>query len=100
MTAKLIVLGVVAAALATNGAAASTEAPLAGKIVFSSTRDNLTVSPQLNAGEIYLMNPDGTDVQRLTNNLDGDAFATLNPDGNGKIVFDSNRNRAPDEALN
>jgi Tol biopolymer transport system component len=103
MTAKLIVLGVVAAALATSGAAASTEGPLAGKIVFSSTRDNLTVEPPLsalNAGEIYLMNPDGTDVQRLTNNLDGDAFGTLNPDGNGKIVFDSNRNRLSSDALN
>ena len=100
MTSKLIVLSVIAVALATSGAAASTEAPLADRIAFSSTRDRLTVSPALNAAEIYLMNADGSGVQRLTENLDGDAFATLNPDGNGKIVFDSNRNRAPDEALN
>src|SRR5918994_1775101 len=100
MTSKLIVLSVIAVALATSGAAASTEAPLADRIAFSSTRDRLTVSPALNAAEICLMNADGSGVQRLTENLDGDAFATLNPDGNGKIVFDSNRNRAPDEALN
>ena len=41
-------------------------------------------------GEIYLINPDGTDPQRLTNNTYGDAFPTLSPDGK-KIVFDSNR---------
>jgi TolB protein len=67
-------------------------------IAFSSTRDNPTGNPLL-AGEIYLMNPDGTNPRRLTENTDGDAFAALSPDGK-KIVFDSNRNRAEGEPLN
>ncbi len=59
-------------------------------IAFTSTRDNPTANPPLLAAEIYLMNPDGTDARRLTNNAYGDAFPTLSPDGK-KIVFDSNR---------
>src|SRR5262249_23644030 len=35
-------------------------------IAFSSNRDNLTVTPVADGGEIYLMNPDGTNVRRLT----------------------------------
>jgi hypothetical protein len=41
-------------------------------------------------GEIYLMNPDGTNVQQLTDNdnyTHGDAFAALSGDGK-RIVFD------------
>src|SRR5262249_30746690 len=59
------------------------------KIAFTSTRDNPTGTPQL-AAEIYLMNPDGSDPQRLTDNAYGDAFPMLSPDGK-TIVFDSNR---------
>ena len=61
-------------------------------IVFTSTRDAPpgTPTPLLTAAEIYLMNPDGTNPRRLTNNAYGDAFPTLSPDGK-KIVFDSNR---------
>src|SRR5262245_5456435 len=62
---------------------------LVSKIAFTSTRDNPTGNPQLTS-EIYLMDPDGTDPQRLTDNTFGDAFPTLSPDGK-KIVFDSNR---------
>jgi TolB protein len=62
---------------------------LVSTIAFTSTRDNPTVI-QLFAAEIYLMNPDGTNPRRLTNNAYGDAFPTLSPDGK-KIVFDSNR---------
>jgi dipeptidyl aminopeptidase/acylaminoacyl peptidase len=62
---------------------------LVEKIAFSSTRDNPTGNPFFTA-EIYLINPDGTDPQRLTNNSFADSFAMLSPDGK-KIVFDSNR---------
>jgi TolB protein len=62
---------------------------LASTIAFSSTRDNPTGNPLL-AAEIYLINPDGTNPRRLTENVHGDAFPALSPDGK-KIVFDSNR---------
>jgi TolB protein len=65
---------------------------LSSTIAFTSTRDDPT-------GEIYLMNPDGTDVRRLTNNTVGDGFVALSPDGK-KIVFDSNRRRAEGEPQN
>ena len=68
-------------------------------IAFSSTRDNPTFQPAINAGEVYLVQPDGSNSRRLTFNLAGDGFATLSPDGK-KIVFDSNRNRAEDESIN
>jgi TolB protein len=58
---------------------------LASTIAVTSTRDNPTGSL-----EVYLINPDGTNPRRLTDNAYGDAFPTLSPDGN-KIVFDSNR---------
>ena len=67
-------------------------------IAFTSTRDNPTGNPLLTP-EIYLMNPDGTNLRRLTENTDGDAFPALSPDGK-RIVFDSNRNRAEGEPLN
>jgi Tol biopolymer transport system component len=67
---------------------------LASTIAFTSTRDNPT--DPLIALEVYLINPDGTNPRRLTENTDGDAFAALSPDGK-KIVFDSNRNRAESE---
>ena len=61
------------------------------KIVFSSSRDNPTANPFL-VGEIYLMNPDGGNPIRLTEDTGGaNVFAALSPDGK-KIVFDSNRN--------
>src|SRR5439155_11363368 len=68
-------------------------------IAFTSGRDNPTGNPQL-AAEVYLMNEDGANPRRLTANTDGDAFATLSPDGKGRIIFDSNRNRGPLEPLN
>ncbi len=68
------------------------------KIVFSTTRDKPVPDPgtlpQVNL-EIYLMNPDGTDPVRLTNNSVNDSFAALSPDGKGRIVFDSARNSPP-----
>ena len=71
---------------------------LESTIALTSTRDNPTANPQLGA-EIYVMNPDGTEPRRLTDNADGDAFPALSPDGK-KIVFDSNRNRTATELLN
>ena len=78
---------------------ASQTFPLVSTIAFSSSRDNPTLVPPINAAEIYLVNPDGSDPRRLTDNDVGDGFATLSPDGK-KIVFDSNRNRAEGEAIN
>lgn len=53
-----------------------------GKIVFSSARDGNE--------EIYTMNPDGSNVTRLTNNSANDQYPSWSADGT-KIVFDSNR---------
>src|SRR5262245_6389934 len=65
---------------------------LVSTIAFTSTRHNPECNPFL-AAEVFLMSPDGTNVQPLTDN-DGcthaDAGGTLSPDGK-KIVFDSNR---------
>lgn len=61
-------------------------------IAFSSTRDDPTNPNLILASEIYLMDEDGTNLRRLTNNMTGEGFAALSPDGK-KIVFDSTRNR-------
>src|SRR5262249_16261715 len=67
------------------------------KLVFGSS---CVVTPPRGAGplpgaartpEIFIMNPDGSEVTRLTNDSFGDAGASLSPDGKGKIVFESNR---------
>jgi len=63
---------------------------LESTIAFSSTRDNPTVVPVAEGAEIYLMDPDGTNLRRLTDNESADGFANLSPDGK-KIVFDSDR---------
>jgi TolB protein len=68
-------------------------------ITFVSTRDNPTLTPPINAAEIYLMNGEGTDPRRLTENAAGDGFSVLSPDGK-KVVFDSNRNIVAGEPLN
>jgi Tol biopolymer transport system component len=92
-------------------AAPSVAQEVVSTIAFTSTRDNpdgvpppLTVSSQLNAFEVYLMdylgNGQFSAPRRVTENLRGDAFPTLSPDGRGKIVFDSNRRRAPGEQFN
>ena len=46
------------------------------------------------------MNPDGTNVVRLTTNATSDQFAALSPNGKGRIVFDSNENNAPGDPIN
>ena len=70
-----------------------TQSPLRAAIVFVSTRDNPTGTLG-DAAEIYLMDGDGTNVRRLTNNHDGDSLPAISPDGT-RIVFDSNRLRVP-----
>src|SRR5437667_7006765 len=74
------------------------EFELVSTIAFTSTRD----CPTPTSSEIFLMNPDGTNVRRVTENLDcvnGDALPALSPDGK-KILFDSNRLRLPTEPHN
>ncbi len=69
-------------------------------IAFVSTRDDPPGTPNAELmGEIYLMNADGPNPRRLTDNNDRDAFPALSPDGKGRIVFDSNRLRAPSEPV-
>jgi hypothetical protein len=53
-----------------------------GKIAFTSYRDG--------NGEIYVMNPDGSNQTNLTNNSAWDDVPSFSPDGT-KIVFSSNR---------
>src|SRR5262245_48645074 len=79
---------------------ASAPPELRSTIAFASTRDRPSVPRGQSGLEIYLMDADGTNVRRLTDNLDGEAFPALSPDGKGKIVFDSNRARLPGEPVN
>ena len=94
----LAMSSVLFALLMSSPAGVSGEFALEPAIVFVSTRDNPTIDPNA-AAEIYLMSTDGTDPIRLTVNTDGDAFPALSPDGK-KIVFNSNRDRAPGEPVN
>ncbi len=66
-------------------------------IAFVSTRHDPAAN--LFASQIYLMNGDGTNVRRITENKYADNFPTLSPDGS-KIVFDSNRLRTEGEPIN
>jgi TolB protein len=72
---------------------------LVEKVAFTTTRDNPTFVPIQNAAEVYFMNPDGSDPQRITANEVGDTFPVLSPDGK-KMVFDSNRLRTEGESIN
>ena len=72
---------------------------LAAAIAFTSTRDDPTNPVPRLASEIYLMDEDGTNPRRLTQNTDGDGFPALSPDGK-KIAFESNRRRVEGEPMN
>lgn len=67
-------------------------------LVFVSTRDN-PAGTLANASEIYLMDADGTNARRLTDNHDADSLPAISPDGT-RIVFDSNRLRTADQPIN
>jgi Tol biopolymer transport system component len=54
----------------------------AGKIVFLSNRDQTSDNPS----DIYIMNPDGSNVQRVTNRPGDEGGPILSPDGT-KIAF-------------
>jgi TolB protein len=78
---------------------------VASTIMFTSTRDNPTAVRPFDGGEIYFIDylTDGTfsSPRRITwDNMYGDGFPALSPDGTGKIVFDSNRARALWEPVN
>lgn len=75
------------------------------RIAFVSTRHEPTLDPAVSpvqtwlAAEIYLMDGDGKNTIRITQNADFDGFPALSPDGS-RIVFDSNRLRDTREPLN
>ncbi len=78
---------------------------LRSAIAFVSTRHDPTVDPvadpqgAVNAGDVYLMDGDGSNARRVTEDAGFDGFPALSPDGT-KIVFDSNRRRAAGEPVN
>ena len=91
-------LGAVAILAATAWVPITTQARFRPALVFVSTRDN-PAGTLANASEIYLMDADGTNARRLTDNHDGDSLPAISPDGT-RIVFDSNRLRSPDQPAN
>jgi TolB protein len=90
-----------------SGVALSRErqAGLRSTIAFVSTRHDAGADPAVDpqrtwlAAEIYLMDGDGSNPRRVTENAAFDCFPALSPDGT-RIVFDSNRLRAEGEAFN
>jgi TolB protein len=96
---QITVLAIAAALIAGTAGSATAEQCEFSKIAFTSTRDHPSANPLL-VGEIYLMDPDGGNPIRLTEDTGGgNAFAALSPNGK-TIVFDSNRLRLPTEPLN
>jgi TolB protein len=81
------------------------QAGLRSTIAFVSTRHDPAIDPAADpqraflGAEIYLMDSDGTNPRRLTENAYFDCFPALSPDG-GRIVFDSNRLRTEAEPFN
>jgi len=62
--------------------------PIPGVIAFTSDRDD-------GEGDIYLMNADGSDQRRLTDDPAYDAWPVWSPDGS-QLAFTSSRNGNPD----
>src|SRR5882724_1886980 len=78
---------------------------LRSTIAFVSTRHDAAADPAVDAqrawlaAEIYLMDGDGSNPRRVTENTYSDGFPALSPAGT-RIVFDSNRLRAEGEPFN
>ncbi|HEY3104614.1 MAG TPA: hypothetical protein VGJ69_13565 [Pyrinomonadaceae bacterium] len=78
---------------------------LRSTIAFVSSRHDPEADPAVDAqrawlaAEIYLMDGDGTNVRRVTENTYSGGFPALSPDGT-RIVFDSNRLRTEREPFN
>src|SRR6266480_2593951 len=104
--AASVIIGVSGAGLlgarAQPGKRGENRAARRSTIAFVSTRHDPTADPTVDpqhallAAEIYLMDGDGTNPRRLTENTALDGFPSLSPDGR-RIVFDSNRRRAEGE---
>jgi TolB protein len=107
--AGLIMIAVSGAALIGAGAQTINErgrrTVLRSAIAFVSTRHDPTldttvdVQRALLGAEIYLIDSDGTNPRRLTENAYFDCFPALSPDGS-RVVFDSNRLRTEGEPFN
>ena len=78
---------------------------LRSTIAFVSTRHDPSADPAVDAqrawraAEIYLMDGDGSNPRRVTENSYSDGFPALSPDGT-RIVFESNRLRVEGEPFN
>jgi len=104
-----VIIGVAGAALlgawAQQRNRGEKKALLRSTIAFVSTRHDPAADPAVNpmrawlAAEIYLIDGDGTNPRRLTENTYSDGFPALSPDGK-RIVFDSNRQRTEKEPFN
>ena len=96
---------VLAGACAQPGNRVAQSSTVRSTIAFVSTRHDPAADPADNtqraflATEIYLMDGDGTNPRRLTDNADADAFPALSPDGS-RIVFESNRLRSAGDPFN
>ena len=83
-----LLAGMLALTTVSAGQGARSPCPPREKIVFSSV-DPLSAN-RVATGELNIMNPDGSDVLRLTNDGFGDRAASLSKANKGKIIFDSN----------
>ena len=74
--------------------------PVSAIAFVSSRYDPSLASPAwLLSAEIYLMDADGSDARRITNNSFADGFPAISPDGK-RIIFESNRLRKESDPLN
>jgi TolB protein len=105
--AASMLFGVLGVALLSASAQSDAEKQKAlhSTIAFVSSRHDPAADPAVDpqrawlAAEIYLMDEDGTNLRRLTENTYSDGFPALSPDGR-RIVFDSNRLRAEGDPFN
>ena len=87
-TGTALAIAVAALAAILPGAASAASGGPNGKIVFTSTRDGVGVTPSQPraTSELYVMNPDGSGQRRLTDNLVGERDPVWSPDGT-RIAF-------------